>query len=261
MSPTTTTALPKTTLWLWPTGLFPRRIIYYLRAKHITLSALTAHNIHLIPIILSPTTASLVAKPGYEARPADTSLPCMRVEKDDDETLWVHESLSIVGWLEEVFDGADIYGSTISQRAKTRDILSLLNDALAWSMAEMIHSDPRTLAWSGLASASEQSPSAAAHAAKKFHFYLQRLENWVEGDVVGKGTSSLSGEGAGVTLADVVLMSQVCYIEEMYGMDWVAEHGVLRVWVERAKGEAWWVGREALERCEKEEDWEGVLGK
>jgi hypothetical protein len=44
---------PKTTLWLWPTGLFPRCIIYYLHAKHLTLPILMHHNIYLVPATLN----------------------------------------------------------------------------------------------------------------------------------------------------------------------------------------------------------------
>ncbi|CAG5137401.1 uncharacterized protein ALTATR162_LOCUS89 [Alternaria atra] len=75
-----------TTLWLWPTGLFPRRIIYYLRAKNISSSMLHEKNIHLIPVVLDKgaPTPDLVSRPGLEARPAETSLPVLRITYADD---------------------------------------------------------------------------------------------------------------------------------------------------------------------------------
>lgn len=252
----------KATIWIWPTGLFPRRLIYYLRAKRITTSTLIAHNIHLIPVTLS-MPAGLVTKPGYEPRPDGLSLPCMRVEQPDGSLFWVRESLAIIGWLEDVFGKEkgydDIRGNRLEQRAKTADIMSVFADAMSWSGTSLIHSDLSTLSWSGM-SQDQMSASAAVDAKRRFHLYLSRLEGWVESDVIGKETKSVSGEGANVTLADIVVMTMVMYTEDAYKKDWLEEHGVLRVWCERAKKEAWFVGIEELKRCE-EGGWEVVLGK
>jgi glutathione S-transferase len=255
---------PKTTIWLWPTGLFPRRVLYYLRVKQITLSALHAHNIHLIPVVLNPSASKLQSREGYEERPEGMSLPCMRIEHREggERVEYVRESLAIVGFLEEVFRGegcGNIMGNTPSQRAHTTDIISLLSDATIWSSTALIHSDPNTLSWSGL-SASNMSASAAADAQKRFHRLLSKLEEWVEKDIVKGGSQSLSGEGGGVTLADIVLMSSVSYAEDHYGKDWVEEHGVLRIWCERAKGCEWYVRAERLRECE-ERGWDAVLAK
>ncbi|KAF2679184.1 hypothetical protein K458DRAFT_280836, partial [Lentithecium fluviatile CBS 122367] len=173
------------TIWIWPTGLFPRRILYYLRAKHITPSHLNSRNIHLIPVTLN-SSGNLVTKEGFEERPAGMSLPCMCIEHADGTTTWVHESLAIVAWLEEVFPGEgceDIMGSTIEQRARTRDILSVLGDAIVWGNCALIHSDPSTSSWSGL-TPSAQSATTAIDANKRFHNLLSKIEAWCEKDVV-----------------------------------------------------------------------------
>lgn len=118
---------PKTTIWLWPTSLFPRRIIYFLRAKNISTSTLAAHNIHLIPVTLSPT--GLISLAGFEDRPVGTSLPIMRVETDSKEVggggqgkFWIRESAAMMEYLGEVFSPVDGYkdlrGSTIFERAR-----------------------------------------------------------------------------------------------------------------------------------------------
>ncbi|KAF2867306.1 hypothetical protein BDV95DRAFT_610720 [Massariosphaeria phaeospora] len=247
----------KTTIWLWPTGLYPRRLIYYLRAKCITLSTLATHNIHLIPVTFVPTPA-LVSKPGYEARPKGTSVPCLRIERSGQEPRFVYESMAIMEYLDEVLGGGNAFGETVEQRARTRDILSLLADAAAFQGVALIHSDKTTLSWSGIESEDAMSASAAIHATGRFHDLLCKLERWVEEDVIRKEMQSLSGEGAGATMADFVLMTAIMYFEDSYGKDWVEEHGVLRLWCERAKGQAWFAGKELLQKCE-DEGWGAVL--
>jgi glutathione S-transferase len=251
---------PKTTLWLWPTGLFPRRIIFYLRAKHITASILLAHNIHLIPITLDPQTYTLASLPSFEARPEGASLPVMRVEHDEG-TYWVRESMAMMEYFEEVFGDeegyGDLRGHTIKQRSRTRDVLSLLGDAIVWSNVALIHADPITISWSGL-TATQMSADAAAHAQGKFRASLGKLEEWVSESGVEEG-GSLSGEGARVTLADVCVVVHVEYFREMYGVEWLEGFEGLVGWCAGKKGEEWVVGREALEAVEAGGKWSGVL--
>lgn len=145
----------------------------------------------------------------------------------------------------------DVRGSNPEQRARSRDIVSLLADATLAYGLYLMNSDPSTLSWSGIAQ-SDWSAQTAAHARKRHSFLLSRLEEWVEEDVIGKRCLSLAGEGTSVTIADFVLMACVEYNEENYGKDWVEDHGILRVWVERVKGEGWCVGKEELRRLEME---------
>lgn len=261
---------PETTIWIWPTGLFPRRIIYYLRAQKITLSTLAAHNIRLVPMTLSPTTHKIAAKEGYPALPDGMTIPCMHIassgtpDKERGEGQWVHESLSIIMHLEEVLknDGAgtSILGSTPSQRAKTWDVVSTFSDVLGNYVTEIVHTEPSAKMWSGIQEG-EVSAGAAAHAGRRKAFYMQRLEGWVKGDVAGRGTTSLSGEGRDATLADLVVMAQVCYALDGYGVDWLQGCEVLKEWWGRAVQAGWWVDGERLKACEGEEGWEAVLGK
>jgi glutathione S-transferase len=254
---------PKTTLWIWPTGLFPRRIVYYLRAKRLTLSILTNHNIHLIPVILSKDYTQLLSLPGFEARPENCSLPIMRVEHGNtkEDVLWIRESIAIMEYLEEVFtekDGyADLRGSTIQQRARTRDAMSLLGEAIVWSVVGMVHSNPATLSWSGLAKEG-MSDSAAGHADGKMKMLLGKLEGWVD---EREGCVSLSGKGGDTTIVDVLVMAHVEYIKEVYGVDWVRGHEALTAWCEKVRREEWVIGREDLKRVEESGEWEGVLGQ
>ncbi|KAF9701127.1 hypothetical protein EKO04_001067 [Ascochyta lentis] len=245
----------KTTIWIWPSGLFPRRLIFYFRAKGITLSVLKEHNIELVPVELTTCPPALRSMPGHERRPADSSLPILRIEYHNGRTIWIRESLSIIEYLEEQFSTShgfrDLRGRTAEQHAQARDVIGLLNDATHWSLVALIHSDPTTTYFSGL-SREEMSSTTAEHAKKKFSSYLERLEQWLLGD---------DGEGMmGATVSGVVLLAQVEYFEMMYGSDWVHGHGVLRAWVNRMKEEEWFVGNEELKSVERGEGWELLLG-
>jgi glutathione S-transferase len=250
---------PKTTVWLWPTGLFPRRIILYLRAKHITLSNLRAYNISLIPVALTPDY-NLLSLPTFEARPPNTSLPVMRMEFED-EVVWIRESAAIIAYFEDVFSGGmgckDLWGGTVQQHARTRDGLSLLNDVTCWSAVDMVHSNAATLSWSGL-NEEGMSMSAAEHARGKVDMLLGRLDGWVKES--GQKCGSLSGRGGEVTILDVAVMS-LEYLQEMYGEDGLGGHVVLKGWGERLRGAEWVVSREELKEVEESREWAGVLSK
>lgn len=271
MSPSTTA--PKITIWLWPTGLFPRRIIYYFRAKNINLSTLRAHNIDLIPVSLDAASVTFTTKAGDEAPPAGASMPCMRIqylegESSDPETMgYIHESNAMIAYLEEIFNGGNgnkwanrnIMGSTRSQRARTHDITSLLGDAMIYANVMLMHSDTRTLSWSGLA-AEDMSAATAAHAQEKFDKLFSKLEGWINRDIVEKGMPSLSGKENEVTLADIVLMANVTYALDAFGTNYFdkEKHKVLAQWANRVSDAAWCVGSEALGKAE-EAGWEAVL--
>jgi len=243
---------PRTTLWLWPTGLFPRRILYFLRIKNITTSILSSHNITIIPVTMTPTYA-LESLPGFESRPGNTTLPVMRVGET-----WIYESLAIMEYLEELLgkDGGaawDIRGDSALKKAHTRDVLSLLGDAVVWSGVAFIHSEASSTSWSGL-TASQMSASAAAHADKKFRVLMARLEYGVS----QRQGKRLSG-GEQVTLADICLVSQVEYMTK-YGMQWLDGWDMLGKWYEGIKGEEWVLGKEVLEGVEGSGRWEDALG-
>jgi glutathione S-transferase len=247
-------SVTKTTLWVWPSGLFPRRLIYYFRLKRITLTHLQEHNIRLIPVSHTSSPPALQSLPGHEPRPADSSLPTMRIEHPGGQTVWIRESLSVLEYFEELFPASegygDLRGETVERRAQTRDILSLLNDAMHWSLTSLIHSDLGSTSWSGL-SGEEMSLSAAAHARRKLDFCLSRLEKWLQAN---------GNEGAkGSTLAGLVLLAQVEYHQMMYGADWVEGHTVLREWVEAMKKTEWYVKSEVLKRVEDGGDWGKVV--
>ena len=248
----------KTTIWIWPTGLYPRRIIYFLLIKNITLSALAAHNIHLIPIQLSPI--ALVSTPGLEPRPDGTSVPLMRLSYADGTHFFIHETSSILEYLQEIFpDGPDIKGETAHQRARSRDVLSLLSEAIVWYGVEKFHSDHNTASWSGL-KVEDQSRAAAAHGKMKVGTLLDKFEAWVREDVEGKGGVSLVG-GGHATLADLAHMAPVEYFGEKFGADWIKGYEVLEMWYRRMKKQDWVVAGKGLAEVEDKGEWGVLLGR
>ena len=213
------------------------------------------HNISLIPVELTTSPPALQSAPGYESRPADCSLPILRLEHADGRTTWIRESLSILEYFEDLFPSShgfkDLKGQTLEQRAQTRDILSLLNDSMHWSLIVLVHSHPYSTSWSGL-SADQMSSTTAAHAERKLHFYLNRLEQWLEGD---------GGEDMmDLTLASLVIVAQVEYHKMMYDADWLKGHDVLRRWVEGMKAQKWFVESGELKGVERSGRWESLLG-
>ena len=224
------------------------------------MSVIQQHHIHLILVVLD--VAGLVSMPGFEQRPADTSLPVMRIEKNDGSVFWIHESLAILEYFEEIFPPSagypNLLGFSSEERARTRDILSLTTDAILWSGIELMHSNPATTSWSGL-TVDEMSSSAAAQAARKFDMLLTRLERWVEEAAVQDVGTSIAGAGASVTMADIVLMAQVEYIKMCYGTDWLSGHDVLRRWYDTGIKARWYVGTTSLRSVEMAQGWGLVL--
>lgn len=246
----------KITLWIWPSGLFPCRLIYYFRAKGLTLSVLKQHGIQLVPIVLASSPPALQSMEGFETRPVDSSLPIMRIRHADGRTTWIRESLSILVYLEDVFPASagwpELRGENAEQVAQGSDILCLLVDATHWSLVELINSNSSTTSWSGLKE-EEMSASTATYAANKVQFYLTRLEQWLEADK--------ASNAKGTSLAGLALLAQVEYYEMMYGMDWLCGHRALRQWVENTKRETWYVSNDGLKTVEQGEGWATLLGE
>ncbi|KAF2014572.1 hypothetical protein BU24DRAFT_423483 [Aaosphaeria arxii CBS 175.79] len=257
-SPTTAS---KTTLWIWPTGLFPRRLIYYFRAKQISSSHLHAQNIIMVPVTLDMQAGALVSKPGHEPRPEGTSLPCLRIERTDQDDFYIHESGAILEYFEELFGPekgfVNLRGTTMEQRARSRDILSVLADATVWGVVYQIHTEESTLMWSGLRR-EQWSADVAMHAKKFKSGLLDKLERWVGEGMAQKGRKSLRAEDAGVTLADISLLTIVEYIEKTYGQDWVDGHVQLKAWCDIMKKAEWFIDEHGLKGLE-DNDFAGLF--
>lgn len=229
--------------------------MYYFLAKGITLRTLETHNITLIPCHLNPSPPALEALPGHEPRPPNSSLPILRIVRPNGQIVWIRESLSILEYLEDLFPSSagwpDLRGETAEQRAQTRDLAAVLDDAVHWSLVQLVHSDARTTSWSGLAE-EDMSASAARHAQARCSFYLERLGEWVH-TAEWEGVKSMS-------LVCLMGFAQVEYHRETYGGDWVQGNGVLGQWVEGMRKEKWAVSCKKLKGPESGDGWGVLLG-
>jgi glutathione S-transferase len=241
------------TLFIWPTGLYPRRLAYYFLAKRLSRSVLSTLNLTLIPCIKDPTTRKIVSKPGYESRPPGFSVPCLRLQTGDAET-WIRESGALLEYFEDLLPARegwkDLLGASPEQRARTRDVCDLVNEALMWLNVATRHSDPNAYRWSGLP-AEAMAFTAAEDAGRQVSKLFAKLESWVKEDV-GRGCMSLSGEGLEVSIADCSLLATVEYISDVSGYDCIGGFEVLKVWRERITKEDWYRDYEALLRLERE---------
>lgn len=209
------------------------------------------------------SSSGLKSKSGYEERPKGSSLPCLCIDKPDAERFFVYESSAILEYLEELFSSregyVDLRGKTIEQRIRTRDIISLLGDVILFHGQHIINTEPSSLSWSGL-KREEWSSVSAARAVGRKHQLLSKLEDLVFTDIIREETPSISGKGAEATLADFSLMAMIQYHEDYYeGKDVIAEHGILRLWCERAMQQTWFINFARLKKLE-DEGFEGLDG-
>ncbi|KAF2726982.1 hypothetical protein EJ04DRAFT_517543 [Polyplosphaeria fusca] len=252
----TNTPSTKHTLWLWPTGLYPRRLIYYLRAKALPLSHLTT-TLTISSLAVDLLAGDFVPRPGDEPRPSGASLPCLRIEPPNASPTYIYESTAIAEYFEELFAGqgrgGDMVGEGVVQRARTRDIVALINDAIVFSGFHAYNTSEQTLAFSGMKK-EEMSEGNARFAVMRGSRMMGKIESLVKEDLE-KGCRSLSGEGQGGTLADFAVMAVVDYMESQYGtsiLDTFGGCGVLKRWCEEARGQSWFVGTEECAKLEKE---------
>lgn len=258
MSSTSTTTKPKITIWIWSAGLYPRRVLYYFRAKGFTPAFLKEHNIHLIPVTCS-MTEGLLSFPGYEARPTATSLPILRIQYTDGTELWIRETLAILEYLEDIFPPAHGYKSlrdeVPGQAAKMRDVIGLSNDAGVQFTTFLINSYKGTSFWSGLKE-EEMHDDTAAHAKKKWQTLLTKLCTWVEKDVTAEDSQGLVGV---TTIADIMLMAQVDYQKWCYKYEYLEGFSVLQSWYENMTKSDWYIENDRFGGYEAKEDLDALL--
>jgi glutathione S-transferase len=243
----------KHTLWVWPTGLFPRRILYYLRAKALPLSLLDSTL--TINTVLN-NGVKLVPAPGYESHPDGTSLPCLRVERPGASPTFIYESTAIMEYFEELFEGVggpSLIGNNIAQRARTRDIVAMINDTGVFSGFYAYNKHEATMSWSGFKK-EEMSDGNVRLAVARGGRLLAKIEKHMKDDME-ENCISLSGEGIEGTLADFAVMAIADYMAYFYGalfFDDFGEFAALKGWYERAKSSSWFVSTEECQKIERD---------
>lgn len=234
-------AIPPMTLWLWPLGLYPRRLAFYLRAKFPS-GIPSSINLKVIHCSINPTTGQFEAPAGVEDRPVGCSFPVLRVGDEGSGTL-VKQASPMLEFLEDTFESIDegdgqgwrtMRPSTALGRAKMRDVVNMINEVVDIFNIVARHGFKSALQWSGL-TREQMIPLAAHDALNMVHQRLTKLDGWVEGDIeAGKWLAGTEHPG----IADCNMVAFVVYVEYVYGMDLCAAHDGLRKWYENYKEHA-----------------------
>ncbi|KIY64489.1 hypothetical protein CYLTODRAFT_445966 [Cylindrobasidium torrendii FP15055 ss-10] len=184
------------TLYLFPWGPFPRRVLVYLKIKGIPKDA-----INIVDVGLGP---SGFINPGDKP---DGTVPILRLE---DGTL-IHQSMGVLTYLEEVFAnvGPNMSGSTAVERARIRDMCSVVDEtveslyAFAWNTSKLFADRNKN-----------PSKDAADRALSKAKASLVKLAGYAN---ESKGTTEYLLRGENPTVADVTLFTLLQHLKEGFG--------------------------------------------
>ncbi|KAI6780779.1 uncharacterized protein J7T54_001087 [Emericellopsis cladophorae] len=245
--------MPEYTLFIWARGAFPRRIVYQLLQKGLVASpaALLAGETTQLHLTLNLQTMSITngvfstaeSNPS-DPKPAGTSTPCLRVRDGDTET-WIHESTSIMMFIEDTFEGPRLASRSPLMRALTWDLLGQINLAGVDMTYYMRHATPVTQSWSRM-DPNQRSHPAAWNARDAFHRSLLKLQAWAAPSLKSSGWLTPGVDGPGVV--DFALAGPARYQWLGYELDSFEDErlGLLREWWARFKTLSWW---EEFEEC------------
>jgi len=191
------------TLYELAWGLYPRRIGIYLAEKGITGIERVAFD--LMAGWPPPELAGL--------SPLGT-VPILRTE---DSTL-IRSSVAILEYLEERFPSPDMLGETPQARARTREFVSVIDEA-ATQFGIWCHKGSPAFA-----GREPQSREAATFAADAYYGRLRLLET-LAGETEGPFLA-----GAHVTIADCIAMATLQFAEALYGVHLPENCAVLAEW-------------------------------
>lgn len=191
------------TLYELEWGLYPRRVGIYLAEKGIT-------DIDRIAFDLSAGWPP----PELEQLSPLATVPILRTE---DGTL-IRSSIAILEYLEERFPSPGMLGATPALRARTRELVAVIDEA-ALHFGIWCHKGSPAFA-----EREEQSREAATIAADAYYGRLRLL------DTLASETAGTFLAGDGVTIADCIAMATLQFAEKLYGVPLPEGCAVLRDW-------------------------------
>jgi glutathione S-transferase len=214
---------PTLTLWANTYMLYPSRLQLYLAEKPLPDSV----NINIIYPTFGEST--WVVPDGVEPVPQRT-LPCLCIQTPDELPQFIHESNSIITYLDTAFArGVDMTGASHSliQRLRIQDATALVNDvclaAAVWSINASKVGDMRI-------------PSGRSESAAKFMRLMARdsllgkLEGWMdEWESDGK---FLTGTDEPM-IVDCALFGATVFLRRMYGLELLKGRPKLEAWAKR----------------------------
>ncbi|KAK4959100.1 hypothetical protein LTR10_003899 [Elasticomyces elasticus] len=208
MSTTTTSNnKPKLRLWVLSWGLFPRRVTIYLEEKGIS------DDFDVIPVNIG-ADGKMNSPPG---KPNGT-LPLLEIAppSNDEATpgKYVYQSIAILEYIEEMYAGRgpSMLGATPEERAQSRDLLTVLDEAVAFLTCYSHHA-------SGIYAplVVPQSPETARIALDRAHKVLSLLETMSCCDGPYLVTSKQP------MIVDCVAMATIQFYANVYGVDLASE--------------------------------------
>ncbi|OAG36054.1 hypothetical protein AYO21_09772 [Fonsecaea monophora] len=243
------------TLWVWPGGIFPRRVAYYVKAKSVTADHLNRLGLTLIPctVDLKSQDLALDAIPGYEKRPKGFSLPVLRIQdlESSNHSKFIAQSSSILEYLEDLLPASDghpsLRGDDAFQAARVRDIVQLINEVLTWCNVHVRHLTAFSLGWSGMTE-EQQSPQAGEDAQVQYRRLLTTLQSWT--NTCSKGVSLVGADRP--TLADITAAAAKTSMEDLYGINLFDGFEGLEAWWTRYQSSPWFVIRDVIDQIEKD---------
>jgi glutathione S-transferase len=244
---------PQLTLWLWPEGLFPRRLSYYLLMKGIVSTPADLHAGKTtdpsltIKLIRYTKGKGLVHDDPSDQPPKGASTPCLRiatVTSDSSSPIYyIYESISILLYFERTYTQppALVPTSPLFQ-AQLEDRLALLMGMMDHGLYYLKHAVPQTSFWSGVPP-EDRSLATARHAKQSMISSLVKLQSWCQASLSTTGYLT-PGVELGPGLVDICLAAQVRYLHLCYGGYDLFEEGdleAMKEWYARFKGAcAWW---------------------
>jgi len=176
---------PKHTLFLWPVGNFPRRLTYYLilkglvaDPKDLATGKTTDPNLRINVITLNLETDAWDTSIPVDPVPEGYTLPCMRV--DDPVTgskTWIHESVSILQYLETTYPSPCLVGKTALSRAQNADMVAVINEAVEHGKVYIRHASKSAHMFTGFPD-EHRTEASARDALQRTHDVLRKLQTW-----------------------------------------------------------------------------------
>ena len=193
------------TLYELEWGLYPRRVGIYLAEKGITDMGRIAFDL-----------SAGWPPPELERLSPLATVPILRTE---DGTL-IRSSIAILEYLEERFPSPDMLGATPELRARTRELVAVVDEA-ALQFGIWCHKGSPAFA-----GREEQSREAATIAADAYYGRLRLL------DTLASETPGTFLAGEEVTIADCIAMATLQFAEKLYGVPLPEGCAVLHDWYE-----------------------------
>jgi glutathione S-transferase len=175
-------------LYYFPWGIYPRRVLIYLKEKGAAAIELTE-----IDMVAGENRA-----PWFLAVNPAATVPVLRTESG----VLVRETAAIIEYLEEVLPGPDLIGTTPERRARTRDLAGLVQVAYAFGNTYVAQLSPL------LEHRVTRSPGAVAAMLEEHERQLTTLEGQAgDGAFMGGDTPSI---------ADITFFASAQYFDLFY---------------------------------------------